>query len=141
LCALVAMATRAAYKFFSRQRVRWMDCDMLGHMNSPFYYVMMECGLTDFYMSNGVFRSDAAVPVCGASSCRFVRPFQHHEIVDVGLRVASLQPKAATFRIGLFHEEEQRAVGEYTHVWVSCRDSNGERGRREKGLGRRGPRR
>ncbi len=46
--------------FVTTHKLRFSDCDMVGHVNNAIYSVMFEAGRTDLMQAAGIYRSDAA---------------------------------------------------------------------------------
>lgn len=123
--------TRAGYTVFLPITTRWMDNDVLAHVNNVHYYsyfdtavcaTMIRIGLLSIQAPTHAGPGAAAhVVVMAESGCRFHKEVAFPDALTVGLRVAKLGTSSIRWEIALFREEEQTASAEGFMVHV-CAD-------------------
>ena len=113
---------REDYRYFMTIPTRWMDNDMLGHVNNVTYYRFFEAVVVRFSMEEGGldWHNDPAIPYAVESMCRYWRPVSYPETVDAGLRVSRMGASSVTYEIGLFTAgaPEPAATGHFVHVFI-----------------------
>ena len=114
--------TRADYRRFLAIATRWMDNDTYGHVNNVTYYSYFDTVVNEHLVAEGGLdiRNDAVVGFVVETSCRYFRPLTFPEVIDAGMRVASLGRSAVTYEVALFRQgdEHPAAAGRFVHVWV-----------------------
>ena len=123
-----APGTRADYTVFRPVTTRWMDNDVLGHVNNVHYYsyfdsavcaVMIRLGMLNL---RGVTKGGASLVVLMAESgCRFHKEVAFPDELTAGLRVARLGTSSIRWEIAVFREDDQVASAEGFMVHV-CAD-------------------
>ena len=107
---------------------RWMDNDMLGHMNNVLYYRFFEIIVVDFCYKQlkRNFLQDNIVPYTAETHCRIASSLSFPMEVTGGLRVEHLGRSSARLGIGLFApgSDEAAAWGYTIHVYVDKRDES-----------------
>lgn len=120
--------TRTDYTVFHPITTRWMDNDVLAHVNNVHYYsyfdtavcaTMIRIGLLSLRTGPG---APAYVVVMAESGCRFHREVAFPDLLTAGLRVAKLGTSSIRWEIALFREAEQTASAEGFMVHV-CADA------------------
>ncbi|MBM3565849.1 MAG: acyl-CoA thioesterase, partial [Alphaproteobacteria bacterium] len=116
---------RAHYRYFMSIPTRWMDNDMLGHVNNVTYYRFFEAIVVRFSMDVGRldWHGDPVIPYAVESMCRYWRPVSYPETVEAGLRVGRMGNSSITYEIALFTEgaDEPAATGHFVHVFIDRR--------------------
>lgn len=114
--------SRDDYPYWLPIQTRWLDNDMLGHVNNVVYFRYFEAVIVDFLIREAGldWQEDPLVPYAVDIRCRFRRPLSFPATVDAGLRIRNLGRTSVTYGIGLFaaDEAEPAAVGHFVHVWV-----------------------
>eukprot|EP00002_Diphylleia_rotans_P005521 TRINITY_DN14686_c0_g1_i1.p1 TRINITY_DN14686_c0_g1~~TRINITY_DN14686_c0_g1_i1.p1 ORF type:complete len:184 (-),score=26.32 TRINITY_DN14686_c0_g1_i1:194-745(-) len=118
--------TRQSFPHFLPIQTRWMDNDTYGHVNNVVYYSYFDTVVNEFLIRKKVLDPKTS-PVIGLvveTQCRYFRSLSFPEVVDAGLRVATIGRSSVRYEIGLFKQadEEAAAIGHFVHVYVD-RDS------------------
>ncbi|RMD43751.1 hypothetical protein DV735_g1312, partial [Chaetothyriales sp. CBS 134920] len=124
--------TRSDYFYWLSYRLRWPDNDMFGHLNNPYYGVLVDSIANQYLVEACGYRiqkNEGAAGVVANTYCDYFGSFTYPDVVDVGLRVVKLGRTSVTYEVGFFRagEDTIRAVGGSTHIWVDQR--SGELGR------------
>ncbi len=114
--------SRDDYRYWFPIQTRWLDNDMLGHVNNVVYFRYFEAVVVDFLIREAElnWKEHPLVPYAVDIRCRFRRPLSFPIAVDAGLRITNLGRTSVTYGLGLFaaDEDEPAAVGHFVHVWV-----------------------
>ncbi|HEY3460402.1 MAG TPA: thioesterase family protein [Casimicrobiaceae bacterium] len=115
-------ATRGAYATFLEIPTRWMDNDVYGHVNNVTYYAYFDTVVNEHLVRAGgldIARSPA-IGVVVETACRFHKPVAFPDVLDAGMRVASLGRSSVRYEIALFRQgdDDAAASGRFVHVWV-----------------------
>lgn len=115
-------ATRGEFAHWLTIPTRWMDNDAYGHVNNVVYYSFFDTAVNRFLIDSGVLRI-ASSPVIGLvveTGCRYHRPLEFPDTVEVGLRVAHLGTSSVRYELGVFRpgDETAAAEGHFVHVHV-----------------------
>jgi acyl-CoA thioester hydrolase len=114
--------TRADYRYFLSIPTRWIDNDMLGHVNNVVFYRYFEAIVVKFTIEEvGIdWKSGRVVGFTVESQCRYWRPLSYPETVEAALRVAHLGRTSCRYEIALFGENNPApaATGYFVHVFV-----------------------
>jgi acyl-CoA thioester hydrolase len=117
--------TRDDYPYRLAIPTRWIDNDMLGHVNNVVFYRYFETIIVKFLIDCGLdWKKDRVVGFTVESLCRYWRPLSYPETIDAGLKVGRLGRTSCRYEIGLFGENSPApaATGYFVHVFVD-RDS------------------
>jgi len=99
-----------------------MDNDVYGHVNNAVYYSYFDTLVMEFLINEcGLdMHKDPIIGYAVASGCQYLAPITHPAIVDAGFRVNRLGNSSVEYGIGIFLENENRAVafGTFTHAFV-----------------------
>ena len=113
---------RENYRYIMSIPTRWMDNDMLGHVNNVTYYRFFEAVVVRFSMEEGGldWHKDPVIPYAVESMCRYWRPVSYPETVDARLRIGRIGTSSVTYEIGLFTDgaAEPAATGHFVHVFI-----------------------
>ena len=113
---------REAYRYAMSIPTRWMDNDMLDHVNNVTYYRFFEAVVVRFLMEEGGldWHNDPIIPYAVESMCRYWRPVSYPETVDAHLRIGRIGTSSVTYEIGLFTDgaAEPAATGHFMHVFI-----------------------
>lgn len=114
--------SRDDYLYWLPIQTRWLDNDMLGHVNNVVYFRYFEAVVVDFLIREARldWKAHPLVPYAVDIRCRFRRPLSFPTSVDAALRIANMGNTSVTYGLALFsHDEnEPAAVGHFVHVWV-----------------------
>ncbi len=113
---------RSSFLAFVPVTTRWHDNDVYGHVNNVIYYAFFDTAVNLLLMDAGVL-DPAASPVVGLvveTRCTYFASIAFPEIIEVGVRVASLGTSSVRYTLGIFKKGEAlaSAQGEFTHVYV-----------------------
>ncbi len=116
--------TRARFKHWTIQEVRWGDMDALGHVNNSAYFVFCESARMAFFGDlDMVEHTDGGArgPALATAGLEFKQQVHHPATLDVGLAVERIGRSSFTLAYGLFRrgEDEVVAVGQSVVVWVA----------------------
>ena len=94
-------------------------------MNNAVYYEYIDTVVNAHLEENGI----ESMRFVASSSCRYLRPFQYPQDVEVGLSVSKLGRSSVAYAIGIFSHPAARAVDSSTvlvaeatfvHVYVDA---------------------
>lgn len=106
---------------------RWADNDMFGHLNNAVYYQLFDTAINAWINTTvGVDpMSTATLGIVAESGCRYFSELHFPESLTVGLAVTRLGRSSVTYRLGVFHAEDNSetrqpitALGHWVHVYV-----------------------
>ena len=117
-----AFRPRDAYPAFRAIPTRWMDNDVYGHVNNVVHYSLFDTAVNAHLVEAGLL-DVAAGPVIGLvveTGCRYARTISFPEVIEAGLRVASIGRSSVRYEVGLFTAAapEAAAEGFFIHVYV-----------------------
>jgi acyl-CoA thioester hydrolase len=122
-----AAIPRSSYKHFRSIPTRWHDNDVYRHINNIVYYAFFDTVINGYLMTEGGLDYDTSGVVGFAieSHCQFHRAIRFPQIVEAGLRVATLGNTSVRYEIGIFIEGEEAcaAHGHFVHVFVHRPDN------------------
>ncbi|HJL65682.1 MAG: thioesterase family protein [Arenicellales bacterium] len=113
--------TREVYPYIHTIQARWLDFDILGHVNNVEYYRYFEAAIIRFLVDSGLdWIKDPVIPFAAETGCRFIKATPMVESVDAGLRVAHLGRSSMKFELGIFipGDPYAYATGFFVHVYV-----------------------
>ncbi len=117
-----AVQDRAAYPYFLSIPTRWMDNDIYGHVNNVVYLSYFDTAVNEHLIRAGGLdiHEGPAIGLVVETSCRFHKPLSFPDVIDAGLRVATLGNSSVRYEIALFRrgDQEPAATGHFVHVWV-----------------------
>jgi len=117
-----APGSRGDYRHFLTVPTRWMDNDIYGHVNNVVYYSYFDTVVNRYLIDHGGLDIHQAVVIGVAveTQCRFFSSLAFPEIIDAGLRVATLGRSSVRYDIGLFKSGAATAAAEgyFVHVFV-----------------------
>jgi acyl-CoA thioester hydrolase len=115
-------SSRSAYPAFRAISTRWMDNDIYGHMNNVVHYSLFDTAVNAWLIENGVLdiRSGEQIGVVAETGCRYFTHLAFPDVVNAGLRAASVGLSSVRYEVGLFRNDEQQAAAEgyFVHVYV-----------------------
>lgn len=117
-----AFRPRDTYRVFRTIPTRWMDNDAYGHVNNVVHYSLFDTAVNAHLVEAGLL-DILAGPLIGLvveTGCRYSRPISFPEVIEAGLRVASLGTSSVRYEVGLFTAAaaEAAAEGFFIHVYV-----------------------
>lgn len=117
-----AVQRRADYPYFLSIPTRWMDNDTYGHVNNVVYLSYFDTLVNAHLMREGGLdiHNGPQIGLVVETSCRFHKALCFPDVIDAGLRVATLGNSSVRYEIALFRqaEEQPAATGHFVHVWV-----------------------
>jgi acyl-CoA thioester hydrolase len=116
---------RSAYVAFRTIPTRWMDNDMYGHVNNVVYYSWFDTAVNTHLIEQGaldIHKGDVIGFVI-ETQCNYFAPVAYPQIVEAGIRVASMGKSSVRYEIGLFIQGDASnmtiAKGHFVHVYVN----------------------
>jgi acyl-CoA thioester hydrolase len=114
--------TRDAYRQFLAIPTRWMDNDVYSHVNNVVYYSYFDTAVNRYLIDAGVLdiNTSTVIGLAVETRCRYFAPVTFPDTVHAGLRVAHIGNSSVRYEIGLFRNDNERAVaaGYFVHVYV-----------------------
>lgn len=113
---------RNAYRVFRNISTRWMDNDAYGHVNNVVYYSWFDTAVNAHLIERGVLdveHSDT-IGLVIETRCNYFDSLAFPQLVEAGLRVATLGSSSVRYEIGLFAQGAPltAAKGHFVHVYV-----------------------
>jgi acyl-CoA thioester hydrolase len=113
---------RTDFRRFRDVPTRWMDNDVYGHVNNVVYYSYFDTAVNAYLVEAGALdieRSEV-IGLVVETQCRYFAPLSFPQMVEAGIRVASLGRSSVRYEIGLFAqgENDSAAHGHFVHVYV-----------------------
>ena len=122
---------RSDYFYHLDYRLRWSDNDVFGHMNNPYYGVLIDSIINAYLITRCGYRMNRhpQAGIIANTYCDYFGSVHYPDVVDCGLRVVKLGKTSVMYEVGIFKqgEEDVKAVGGSSHIWVD--QSGGELGR------------
>ncbi len=115
----VDLASRAFYRYFDAEKIRFSDTDMIGHVNNVAYAAILESGRTAFahelifpHMPPG------AMGVMARIEINYRRELHWPATVDVASRLLSMGRSSYVIGQGIFQDEICITTGRTTIVMI-----------------------
>jgi len=113
---------RTAYRHFRAISTRWMDNDQYGHVNNVVYYSYFDTVVNQYLIEQGALdieRSEV-IGLVVETQCNYFNPLTFPDIVQAGLRVATVGSSSVRYEVGLFRNDDPlaSAQGHFVHVYV-----------------------
>jgi acyl-CoA thioester hydrolase len=113
---------RADYRWFHTITTRWMDNDVFQHVNNVNYFSYFDTAVTYYEMTEKVVGLLEGPVHCVVAevACRYYVSLAFPDLVNVGIRVASLGRSSVRYEIGIFRNDQDSAAaeGHFVHVFV-----------------------
>jgi acyl-CoA thioester hydrolase len=115
---------RSAYAAFRTIPTRWMDNDMYGHVNNVVYYSWFDTAVNTHLIEQGALdiHNGEVIGFVIETQCNYFAPVAYPQVVEAGIRVASMGKSSVRYEIGLFIQGDERnmtiAKGHFVHVYV-----------------------
>ena len=114
------------YALAKRSHLTRSDNDAYSHLNNTVYSHLYDSIINSYLITHcGLKLPSAAVPssqigLVVSSYSSYFAPISFPAVVELGLRVNKLGKSSVEYEVGVFEEgqEEVRAVGGFTHVFV-----------------------
>ena len=123
---------RSDYAYHLDYRLRWNDNDIFGHMNNPYYGVLIDSIVNQYLIQQCGYKMNRSpqAAIIANTYCDYFGSVEYPGEVDVGMRIAKLGKASVMYEVGVFKKGEEgvKAVGGSTHVWVEQK-APGELGR------------
>jgi len=115
-------AARSEYRAFRPITTRWMDNDVYGHVNNVVYYSWFDTVVNGWLIEQGALdvQHGRTIGLVVETQCNYFAPLEFPQIVEGGLRVASIGTSSVRYEVGLFLQGEPltAARGHFVHVYV-----------------------
>jgi len=111
---------RAAYRFWTRDIVRFQDLDRLGHVNNVSFAIYLESGRVDFLeaLTPGSTDGSGTGWVIARLILDFLNVAQYPADVDIGSRVLRIGRTSCVIGQGLFIGDDCFGAAENVCVWA-----------------------
>ncbi|URI11136.1 acyl-CoA thioesterase [Aquincola tertiaricarbonis] len=113
---------RSAYRHFSAVPTRWMDNDVYGHVNNVVYYSYFDTAVNRYLIEAGALDPQAghSIGLVIETHCNYFASLSFPQVVEAGMRVASVGRSSVRYEIGLFGQGDPMcaAAGHFVHVYV-----------------------
>jgi acyl-CoA thioester hydrolase len=114
--------TRAAFRHFHAIETRWMDNDAYGHVNNVTYYSYFDTAVNHYLIKQGALdlASSEVIGLVVETQCCYFSPVAFPDLIEVGVRVASIGTSSVRYELGIFREGQDSAAaqGHFVHVYV-----------------------
>jgi len=128
---------RSDYGYHLDYRLRWNDNDVFGHMNNPYYGVLIDSIVNQYMIEECGYKvnRDEQAGIIANTYCDYFGSVSYPGHVECGLRIVKLGRASVTYEVGIFlkgagTDDAVRAVGGSTHVYV--KQTDGQLGRPTK---------
>ena len=115
-------AARSEFKAWRKVTTRWADNDVYGHVNNATYYSYFDTLVNRMLIERNLLdpAKSSSIGVVVETGCRFFASLAFPDVIDAGLRVASIGNSSVRYEIALFRrgEKEPAAMGHFVHVYV-----------------------
>lgn len=120
------------YAFTCPVELRFVDMDMMGHINNAVYFTMFEnARLIQMKQLGATVASPSPEnpiqPILASTSCRFKAPITYHDPVQVGVHIEPVDDNSYEQRFAVFNEKTQRVVAEGHALIVFINYTTGKR--------------
>lgn len=113
---------RSSYRHFRSVPTRWIDNDVYGHVNNVNYYSYFDTVVNSYLIEQRVldFAHGETIGLVVETQCNYFSPVSFPDLIQAGLRVASIGRSSVRYEVGLFRadEEQPAAQGHFVHVYV-----------------------
>jgi len=117
-----ARRERGDFAYFVEIVTRWADNDVYGHVNNATYYSYFDTLVNRMLIERNLLdpAKSGAIGVVVETGCRFFASLSFPDVIDAGLRVASIGNSSVRYEIGIFRrgEKDLAATGHFVHVYV-----------------------
>jgi acyl-CoA thioester hydrolase len=112
--------SRAAYRYWTRDLVRFQDLDRLGHVNNVSFAIYLESGRVDFLetLNPGSTAGTGVGWVIARLLLDFIDEARYPADVDIGSRILHVGRSSCIVGQGLFIGERCFGVAENVCVWA-----------------------
>jgi acyl-CoA thioester hydrolase len=112
---------RSDFSFFHTLRVRWAEVDMQAIVFNGHYLTYFDVAFTEYWRATGlpdVIAQAAAGRELFArkASIDYLAPARFDDVLDIGVRCASLGRSSLRFTLGIFRGDELLITGELLYV-------------------------
>ncbi|KIW36855.1 uncharacterized protein PV06_10970 [Exophiala oligosperma] len=125
---------RRDYNYHLDFRLRWNDNDVFGHMNNPYYGVLIDSIVNQYMIEECGYKvnRDVQAGIIANTYCDYFGSVSYPDVVECGLRVVKLGKASVMYEVGIFRkgDDDVKAVGGSTHVFVNQHD--GQLGKPDK---------
>jgi acyl-CoA thioester hydrolase len=115
----IDLTSRAFYRYFEAEKIRFSDTDMMGHVNNVAFAALLESGRTAFahalifpYMPSGVAGVMARIEI------DYRRELHWPATVDVASRLVGIGRSSYVIGQGIFRDEVCITTGQTTIVMI-----------------------
>lgn len=117
---------RSDFSFFHTLRVRWAEVDMQAIVFNGHYLTYFDVAFTEYWRATGlpdVLAQAAAGQELFArkAGIDYLAPARFDDMLDIGVRCASLGRSSLRFALGIFRGDELLITGELLYVHADTR--------------------
>ncbi|KIV87684.1 hypothetical protein PV11_03215 [Exophiala sideris] len=113
---------RSDYGYHLDYRLRWNDNDVFGHMNNPYYGVLIDSIVNQYMIEECGYKVNKGeqAGIIANTYCDYFGSVSYPDQVECGLRIVKLGKASVMYEVGIFRkgDESVKAVGGSTHVFV-----------------------
>ncbi|WP_158742826.1 thioesterase family protein [Acidisphaera sp. L21] len=116
------ISRRADYRAFRLITTRWMDNDVLGHVNNALYYSFFDTTVTGWLIERDLIGlHDGTMWMVAETSCRYLSEVAFPDVLTIGLRLGKLGNSSVRWELAVFRGEadEASAEGHFVHVHMN----------------------
>ncbi len=119
------------YFYHLSYRLRWADNDVFGHMNNPYYGVIIDSIINQYLIDHCGYRTHKhpQAAIIANTYCDYFGSVSYPDVIEAGLRVVKLGKTSVMYEVGIYKEGDEgvKAVGGSSHIW--CEQKDGVLGR------------
>ena len=115
------VTTRADYRLLHAMTTRWMDNDVLGHVNNVTYYSFFDSAITSWFLAHGfLVPGGGPLWMVAENGCRYLSEVAFPDPLTIGLRLGRLGRSSVRWELAVFRGDAEAASAEgfYVHVHV-----------------------
>ncbi|THF69248.1 acyl-CoA thioesterase [Deinococcus sp. Arct2-2] len=113
---------RQAFPYLHPTPTRWADNDVYGHINNVTYYAYFDTAVNAMLLARGVLdiHSGSTIGLVVETGCNYFAAAAFPELLQVGVRVASLGTSSVRYELAVFRKDDDTACaqGHFVHVYV-----------------------
>lgn len=114
--------SRTSFRHFESMSVRWMDCDMFGHVNNVTYYSYFDTAINAYLVRAGALDplKGQVIGLVAETGCHYFSPLLFPSVLDIGLKVVHVGRSSVCYEPAVFRKGEavSCAHGRFVHVYV-----------------------
>jgi acyl-CoA thioester hydrolase len=110
--SVLAADDPAAYRYWTREQVRFADLDLIGHVNNTVYATYVESGRAAFLKDIGLWVMGSGIQnVVARLEIDFKRELHYQQQLSIGVRVLQIGRSSYQIGCGIFCDDVCHATG------------------------------